>query len=78
MRDRSLRSAKRNFSALSEAHQEFYADINTSFFAGRMDTVEWDDEMFKDLQNGSLMSGMFLQTVIDDGMKNHTEITIPR
>lgn len=50
-----------------------YADINTAYFAGRMDRFEWNDEvsaMWKE-QGGFIAA--YLQSIADDGFKNHTE-----
>lgn len=50
----------------------FYADVNTAYFAGRMDELQWDDKQFAGWkEQGSFIAG-YLQSIAEDGFKNHT------
>lgn len=51
----------------------FYADINTAYFAGRMDTVTWDDVTFENWNAQESFLPTYMQTIAEDGFKNQTE-----
>ena len=75
MRDRSLRTAVTRFPELSDDHQNFYADINVAYFAGRTDSIKWDTKLYNDLLENS-SSSSYLESIYDDGLENQTEIYI--
>lgn len=51
----------------------FFADVNTAYISGRLDTVQWDDALFHDWVSRQTFLGVYLQSIYDDGFKNHTE-----
>lgn len=50
----------------------FFAEVNTAYFAGRMDTVQWDDALFDAWQaRGSFLS-LYLSSIADGGFQKQT------
>ena len=50
----------------------FYADVNTAYFAGRMDELQWDEVQFAGWKEQGSFIASYLQSISEDGFKNHT------
>lgn len=53
----------------------FYADVNTAYFAGRMDELKWNEELLSGWKKQGGFIATYLQSIADDGFKNHTEFS---
>ena len=53
----------------------FFADVNTAYFAGRMDALTWDAGRFDSWQEISCFFSYYLKSIADDGFRNHTTIS---
>ncbi len=73
MKERSHRSVLKKIPDASQELQEFYAEINSSYFAGENHLVEWREDLYEELLSGMAFSGLFIQTIYEDGGQNHTE-----
>ena len=51
----------------------FFAEVNAAYFAGRMDTADWDDGLFDDWQERGIFLSGYLASIAEDGFQNHTE-----
>lgn len=70
--DVSYRSAAEELSASDEALRCWFADVNAAYFAGRTDQIEWDDARYREIQRKGAFLGVYLQTIRDDGFRDHT------
>lgn len=52
----------------------FFANLNTAYFAGRMDTVSWDESLFDLWQTKGSFISQYLTSIVDDGFQNQTKI----
>lgn len=77
MIDKSLASIKRRMPDITDEQANFYASINEAYFAGRLDLVDWRDDLYEALLETTSFSSIYLETFYDERMTNHTEITIP-
>lgn len=50
----------------------FYADVNAAYFAGRMDALPWDEELFRQWQQLDSFAALYLQSIRDDMRMDHT------
>ena len=50
----------------------FYADVNTTYFAGRMDELQWDEELFDGWKEQGSFIAVYLQSIAEDGFRNQT------
>ena len=57
----------------AEALARFFADVNTAYFAGQIDQVEWDDGLLQSWKEKKSFLSAYLQTIPDEGFQNHTE-----
>ncbi|MDE7242630.1 MAG: metallophosphoesterase [Oscillospiraceae bacterium] len=57
------------------AMARFFADINTAYVSGRMDTVIWEEAVFQNWKDRSALMYAYLQSLFNDGFQNHTETT---
>lgn len=76
LRDTSLRRAEEELEGSeleAKSMKRFFADINTAYISGRMDTVSWDDALFQRWKDRRTFLYVYLQSIFDDGFQNHTE-----
>ena len=50
----------------------FFADVNTAYFAGRMDALTWDAECFDLWQETNNFFSYYLKSTAGDGFRDHT------
>ena len=74
MRDTAYNQAFRRLEGSTNAKQlsTFYADVNTAYFAGRMDELQWDEVQFAGWKEQGSFIASYLQSISEDGFKNHT------
>lgn len=53
----------------------FFADVNTAYFAGRMDAQVWDTDLFDKWQAENNFLSSYLESIADDGFRNHTTVS---
>lgn len=75
--DFSYRSAAEELPADDERLRRWFADVNAAYFAGRTDQLEWDDALYREIQRKGTLLGVYLQTIRDDGFRDHTTFHIP-
>ena len=63
---------ERGDTAEGEALAAFFADVNTAYFAGRMDTAPWDEALFDAWQAGDSFLARYLASIAADGFQDHT------
>ena len=57
-----------------EAMASFFADVNTAYFAGRLDTVPWNETLFDAWQTKDTFLSQYLSSIADDGFQDQTTI----
>lgn len=57
-----------------EAMAGFFADINTAYFAGRLDSVHWNETLFDTWQMKDTFLSQYLAGIADDGFQDQTTI----
>ena len=75
-RDTSTRMLKRSIKDPSERACEFFSEVNSAYFSGRRDTIEWDEEAYREITEKSAFVGLYLKSVYDDGFSNDTEFML--
>ena len=50
----------------------FFAEVNTAYFAGRMDTVQWDDALLDAWQARGGFLSLYLSSIADGGFQKQT------
>lgn len=60
-----------------EAMAGFFADINTAYFAGRLDSVHWNETLFDTWQTKDTFLSRYLASIADDGFQDQTTIVFP-
>ena len=76
LRDTSLRLAAEELggnAAAGENMTRFFADVNTDYISGRMDTVTWDDTVFQLWKDRQTFLYVYLQSILDDSFQDHTK-----
>ncbi len=73
---RSEAAVEEGQTPLSENAINFFARVNTAYFAGRTDRIEWDEEAAAELSQGYSLTGVYLQTVQQDGFRDCTKAQI--
>lgn len=53
----------------------YFADLNAAYFAGRMDTVEYDTDQLEMWTEQSTFLSLYLQSMASDAEKDHTALT---
>ncbi len=53
--------------------KRFFADVNTAYIAGRMDTADWKEDLYQEWKEKAAFLYAYLQSIADDGFRNHTE-----
>lgn len=74
----SFRKAEQELSSNINIHNkrilaEFFADINTAYFAGRTDTIDQKEELVAEWVQQSSFLSTYLESISDDGFQNHNE-----
>ena len=74
----SFRKAEQELSSNINIHNkrilaEFFADINTAYFAGRTDTIDQKEELVAEWVQQSSFLSTYLKSISDDGFQNHNE-----
>ncbi len=75
-RDTSTRMLKRSIKDPSERACEFFTEVNSAYFSGRRDIIEWDDEAYREITEKSPFVGLYLKSVYDDGFADDTGFTL--
>ncbi|WP_051671615.1 metallophosphoesterase family protein [Oribacterium sp. P6A1] len=75
-KDTSTRMLKRSIKEPGESACEFFSKVNAAYFSGRRDTIEWDDEAYREITEKSAFVGLYLKSVYDDGFSNDTEFML--
>ena len=57
-----------------EALADFFADVNTAYFAGRLDTVPWNEALFDTWQTRDSFLSRYLASIADGGFQDQTTI----
>lgn len=57
-----------------EALAGFFADVNTAYFAGRLDTVPWNEALFDTWQTRDAFLSRYLASIADGGFQDQTTI----
>lgn len=72
--DTAYRQAEAELDDVPELEQmcAFFADINSAYVSGRMDTVTWNDVLYQMWKNQHTFMAVYLQSVFDDGFHNYT------
>lgn len=52
----------------------FFADVNTAYFAGRLDTAHWNETLFDTWQTKEIFLSQYLVSIADDGFQDQTTI----
>lgn len=55
----------------AEAMAGYFADVNTAYFAGRMDTVVYDTAQLREWKNQNMFLSVYLQSIAGDAGTNH-------
>ena len=55
----------------------FFADVNTAYFAGRMDMVLWDDRLLEKWEARHSFLSSYLSSIAEDHFQNNSEIEFP-
>ena len=74
MWDTAYNQAFRRLDGNTNAKQlsTFYADVNTAYFAGRMDELQWDEELYDGWKEQGSFIAAYLQSIAEDGFRNQT------
>lgn len=56
----------------AEAMAGYFADINTAYFSGRLDTAVYDTVQLYEWKEQTFFLSLYLQSIADDAGKNHT------
>ena len=62
-------------SLASEQLAQFFAEVNTTYFSGRMDAVSWNEDIYNDWLKENNFFSVYLKSIAEDGFKNYTEIS---
>ena len=76
MLDCSLRTVRENVKNPSEALCDFFAELNTAYFAGRTDRVAWKESLYQQLCTEPSFLSIYVQSIYEDGLKNQNEVQI--
>ncbi len=53
----------------------FFAEVNTAYFSGNVDSDAWDTDLFDAWQSESGFFPLYLRSIAEDGFKDHTKIS---
>lgn len=75
--DTGYRQALAELGNADGAHKlaTFFADVNTAYFSGRMDTCRWDADLFRAWQTKQTFLSHYLNSIADDGFRDHTTVS---
>lgn len=51
---------------------DFFVKVNTAYFAGRMDTIDWDRALYDQWQRRTSFTAFYLKSIADDTFQNQT------
>lgn len=71
--DTSCRKASELLLTSDEPPCRWFADVNSAYFAGRGDQIEWEDASYQEIRERSAFLGIYLQSIRDDGFRDHTK-----
>ena len=54
---------------------EYYAGVNTLYFAGRCDEISWDEELMDAWSGSGFFIPMYLESIRASGAEDHTELS---
>lgn len=71
--DTAYRQAEAELDDAPEPEQmcAFFADVNTAYISGRMDTISWDDVLYQMWEDQHTFMASYLQSIFDDGFRNY-------
>lgn len=69
-----IQQANKSLGDLDDASRlaSFYAQVNTAYFAGRMDAMDWDNGLYDQWQGHASFTRHYLKSIVDDGFRDHT------
>lgn len=75
--DTAYRQARRALGEVPNADgmAAYFADLNSAYFAGRMDRVEYDTDQLKKWEEQDAFLSLYLQSMAGDAGKDHTALT---
>lgn len=59
----------------AEAMAAYFADVNTAYFAGRMDTISYDTAQLREWKRQNTFLAVYLQSLAGDAGKDHTTVS---
>lgn len=59
----------------ADALADFYARVNTNYFAGRTDLIEWDDELVAEWEGHGYFISSYFESIRLDGAADHTHMS---
>lgn len=59
----------------AEAMAEFFAEVNSAYFRGRMDALAWDTDLYEAWQNRSSFLSVYLRSIAADPLQDHTTLS---
>nr|WP_325185423.1 metallophosphoesterase [uncultured Oscillibacter sp.] len=76
-RDTSYRQAMAELAdePKAEAMAEFFAEVNTAYFRGRMDALAWDTNLYEAWQNRPSFLSVYLHSIAADPLQDHTTLS---
>lgn len=75
--DTAYRQARRALGEIpgADGMAAYFADLNSAYFAGRMDTAEYDTEPLKKWEAQDTFLSLYLKSISGDAGKDHTALT---
>jgi len=58
-----------------DALAEFYAQVNAAYFSGRLDQMQWDEDLYTRWQSTGVFVAVYLQSIRDEARVDHTHWT---
>ena len=72
-KDTSTRMLKRSIAEPNEEICSFFSEVNSAYFSGRKDKINWNESACEDITKESPFVGLYLQSVYDDGFCDDTK-----
>ena len=64
---------KRSIAEPNEEICSFFSEVNSAYFSGRKDKINWNESACEDITKESPFVGLYLQSVYDDGFRDDTK-----
>ena len=72
-KDTSTRMLKRSIAEPNEEICSFFSEVNSAYFSGRKDKINWNESACEVITKESPFVGLYLQSVYDDGFCDDTK-----